>query len=434
MNVEIKSGECKKLSKAFATKNRLEEYIISKITVIDSIMGSGKTSWSIQHINRNPFENFLYITPFLDEVNRIISNSNRDFKQPINRGNGKLDSINELLACQSDIASTHELFKHLDEESRENIKEGHYTLILDEVLNVIEPYDNIRNDDMKLLKESGCVTVDDDGFVIWNKEKMDYDTKYNEIKILADNRSLIYINQKLLLWRYPPEIFTLFDKIYILTYLFESSILKNYFDLYQIEYEQKSIAEKDGEYHITDHFVPDTSIYIKKIKIYDGKLNENIYQKINGLSVTWFRAKINQDNIKQIKRNLYNYFSNILNAKAETIMWTTFKDYKSRLKGKGYSNQFVSYNCRSTNDYDDRFNLAYCVNVYLHPGITQFFKQRGINIDEDLYGLSEMIQWIWRSRIRKGESINIYIPSIRMRNLLNAWMKMNLEYQHRKVS
>lgn len=397
-------------------------------------MGSGKTSWSIQHINRNSFENFLYITPFLDEVNRIIKNSNRDFKQPINRGNGKLDSINELLACQSDIASTHELFKHLDEESRENIKEGHYTLILDEVLNVIEPYDNIRNDDMKLLKESGCVTVDDDGFVIWNKEKMDYDTKYNEIKILADNRSLIYINQKLLLWRYPPEIFTLFDKIYILTYLFESSILKNYFDLYQIEYEQKSIAEKDGEYHITDYFVPDTSIYIEKINIYDGKLNENIYQKINGLSVTWYRAKINQENIKQIKRNLYNYFSNILNAKAETIMWTTFKDYRSRLKGKGYSNQFLSYNCRSTNDYDDRFNLAYCVNVYLHPGITQFFKQRRINIDEDLYGLSEMIQWIWRSRIRKGESINIYIPSIRMRNLLNTWMKMNLEYQHRKVS
>ena len=412
----------------------MEECIISKITVIDSIMGSGKTSWSIQHINRNLFENFLYITPFLDEVNRIIKNSNRDFKQPINRGNGKLDSINELLACQSDIASTHELFKHLDEESRENITEGHYTLILDEVLNVIEPYDNIRNDDMKLLKESGCVTVDDDGFVIWNKEKMDYDTKYNEIKILADNRSLIYINQKLLLWRYPPEIFTLFDKIYILTYLFESSILKNYFDLYQIEYEQKSIAEKDGEYHITDYFVPDTSIYIEKIKIYDGKLNENIYQKINGLSVTWFRAKINQDNIKQIKRNLYNYFSNILSAKAETIMWTTFKDYKNKLKGKGYSNQFVSYNCRSTNDYDDRFNLAYCVNVYLHPGITQFFKQREINIDEDLYGLSEMIQWIWRSRIRKGENINIYIPSMRMRNLLIAWMKMNLEYQHREAS
>jgi len=48
---------------------------MSKITVVDSIMGSGKTSWSIQYINRNVFDNFLYITPFLDEVNRIIKNT-----------------------------------------------------------------------------------------------------------------------------------------------------------------------------------------------------------------------------------------------------------------------------------------------------------------------------------------------------------------------
>ena len=230
-------------------------------------MGSGKTSWSIQHINREKFDNFLYITPFLEEVERIIENTDREFKQPINKGNGKLGAINEMLACQDDIASTHELFKHLDEESRENIKNGHYTLILDEVLNVVEPYDNIRNDDMKLLKDSGCVTVDEDGFVVWNKDKLNYDTKYNDIKILADNRSLIYINQKLLLWRYPPEIFELFDKVYILTYLFEASILKNYFDLYKIDYEQKSISEKDGQYRLTNYYIPDTSVFLDKINI-----------------------------------------------------------------------------------------------------------------------------------------------------------------------
>lgn len=397
-------------------------------------MGGGKTSWSIQHINRNKFDNFLYITPFLEEVDRILNNTNRDFKQPVYKGNTKLDNLNELLVCQSDIASTHALFKKLDEDSRENIKTGKYTLILDEVLNVIEPYDDIYNDDMKLLKDSGCVTVDKDGFVIWNKDKLDYDTKYNDIKIMADNKSLIYINHKLLLWRYPPDIFTLFDKVYILTYLFESSILKYYFDLYKIEYEKKSIAENNGEYYITDFYIPDTSIYLDKINIYGGKLNENINQKVNGLSVTWFKAKINKENIIQIKKNLYNYFSNIVNAKSESIMWTTFKDYRPKLKGKGYSSQFVSYNCRSTNNYNDRYNLAYCVNVYLHPGVKQFFIQRGINIDEDLYGLSEMIQWIWRSRIREGEFINIYIPSMRMRNLLYAWMKMNLEYQHKNVS
>lgn len=397
-------------------------------------MGSGKTEWSIQHINENCIDNFLYITPFLTEVERILKKTNRNFKQPINKGDGKLSSITELLACQYDIASTHELFKHLDEESRANIQAGHYTLILDEVLNVIVPYDDVKKDDMRLLQDSGVVTIDDEGYIIWNKDKLDYDTKYNEIKLLADNKSLLYVNRKLLLWKYPPEIFSLFDKVYILTYLFEASILKNYFDLYNIKYELKSIKKTEDKYNIVDYFVPDTSIYINKINILQGKLNENIYQKQNGLSVTWFNSKINKEKIAQLGRNVKNYFGNILQAKSETIMWTTFKDYKSKLKGKGYSNQFVSCNCRSTNDYIDCYNLAYCVNIYLHPAVIQFFKQRNIHIDEELYALSEMIQWIWRSRIRKGEKINIYIPSARMRNLLNTWLKMSFSYQTQLAS
>lgn len=406
-------------------------------------MGSGKTSWSIQHINRNPFENFLYITPFLNEVDRILKNTNRDFIQPSYRGGSKLDNLNELLACQYDIASTHELFKRLTEESRTNIKSGHYTLILDETLNVIEPFDEIKKDDMQLLKDSECITIDEDGFIIWNKDKADYDTQYNKIKILAENKSLLYVNQKLLLWRYPPEIFTLFDKVYILTYLFDASILKNYFDLYHIEYEKKSIYNENGKYFISNYYIPDTREYLNLINIYDGNLNANIKQKQNGLSSTWFSKPINQPLIQQIKKNLNNYFRNILSAKSETIMWTAFNDYKNKLRGKGYSRQFkaeqlenteraygfLACNSRATNKYSDCYNLAYCVNIYLHPAVSQFFRQKGIEIDEELYALSEMIQWIWRSRIRNSKSINIYVPSIRMRLLLISWLNMNLKYQ-----
>ena len=179
-------------------------------------------------------------------------------------------------------------------------------------------------------------------------------------------------------------------------------------------------------------------------------MNENIKQKQNGLSSTWFKAQVktNPYIIQQMKRNLNNYFRNILNAKSETIMWTTFKDYQTKLRGKGYSKQFKSEqlenvknaygflacNARATNKYSACYNLAYCVNIYLHPAISQFFRQKGVTINEDLYGLSEMIQWIWRSRIRNGESINIYIPFIRMRTLLISWLNMTLEYQNKRVA
>lgn len=413
-------------------------------------MGSGKTSWSIQHINESPFENVLYITPFLNEVERIIENTNRDFKQPSYKGGTKLQNLNELLACQYDIASTHELFKKLTDESREYIQNGHYTLILDEVLSAIDPYDDIKKDDMKLLQDSGCITIDEDGFVIWNQDKADYDTQYNRIKILAENRSLLYVNQKLLLWRYPPEIFTLFDNVYILTYLFDASILKNYFDLYHIQYMKKSIVYENDKYVLSDFYIPDTKKYSPLIDIYNGKMNTNIAQKQNGLSSTWFKiqSKSNNKIIQQLKSNLKNYFLNILKAKSDTIIWTTFKDYQSKLRGKGYAKEFkteqlkevdkaygfLACNARATNKYAECYNLAYCVNIYLHPAISQFFYQKGIKVDEDLYGLSEMIQWIWRSRIRNGEKINIYVPSIRMRTLLKAWLDMSLEYQNEKAA
>ena len=43
---------------------------------------------------------------------------------------------------------------------------------------------------------------------------------------------------------------------------------------------------------------------------------------------------------------------------------------------------------------------------------------------KDLYALSEMVQWIWRTRVRRGDSVHVYIPSKRMRGLLQAWLTL----------
>jgi len=46
-------------------------------------------------------------------------------------------------------------------------------------------------------------------------------------------------------------------------------------------------------------------------------------------------------------------------------------------------------------------------------------------VHNDLHALSEMLQLIWRTRIRKFESINVYVPSSRMRGLLQDWLDSN---------
>ena len=394
------------------------------ITIVDSIMGAGKTSWAIDYMNKDIDFNVLYIAPYLDQTKRIREGvKNRNMILPSFRTNTtKLEDISNLLAMQNDVASTHALFLKLDADCKEAIKQGHYTLFLDETIAAVEPYNLTHKDDIDYLLNRGSIEINRDGFIEWKDDDMD--TRYNPIRILAQNHSLFYVNQKLLMWRYPPDIFSLFDNIYIMTYMFDASILKYYFDLNHIEYDIKSISKEGDTYKLCDYYKPDTSRFKSLIHIYDkDDLNDSFAQKITALSSTWFKnQKANKQKIKILKDNIYNYFQHKEPAKSDEIMWTTFLDAKSKLTGKGYTKGFISCNCRATDEYKSRNHLCYCLNVYPHVGITQFFAQHGIEINQDRYALSEMLQWIWRSSVRMGNEIWIYIPSKRMRKLLKDWL------------
>ena len=138
-----------------------------------------------------------------------------------------------------------------------------------------------------------------------------------------------------------------------------------------------------------------------------------------------------------LKNNVMNFFKHISKAKSDDIMWSTFKEDAPKLSNKGYTyvdtdahperenKTFVPCNARGTNKFANKHILAYCLNVFLPPEMTKYFAVRSggeITMDEDKYALSQLIQWIWRSAIRKGEKIVIYIPSIRMRMLLKKWL------------
>ena len=46
---------------------------MSKITVVDSICGAGKTSWAIQFMDNNFKDRYIYITPFLEEMKKEVN-------------------------------------------------------------------------------------------------------------------------------------------------------------------------------------------------------------------------------------------------------------------------------------------------------------------------------------------------------------------------
>jgi len=62
------------------------------------------------------------------------------------------------------------------------------------------------------------------------------------------------------------------------------------------------------------------------------------------------------------------------------------------------------------------------VNPHPRVPVQKFFQKHGLYLDQDMFALSVLIQWVWRSRIRNGEPIFLYLPSERMRILLNKWL------------
>jgi len=199
-------------------------FTISHIKIIDSIMGSGKTSYAIQKMNKDHENNYIYITPFLSEVQRIKDQcKERKFYEPINYGVGKLDSLHKLVLENRNIASTHSLFRTSTEITKQLIKSNDYILILDEVMDVVEEVP-LKKDDLKILKETNLITVEEDGLVLWNEDKLEYQTQYDYIKNMCINKCLFMVNNVLLMWTFPVDIFNAFKEVYVMSYLFDAQV------------------------------------------------------------------------------------------------------------------------------------------------------------------------------------------------------------------
>lgn len=418
------------------------------ITVVDSPCGYGKSSWAIQYMNDNEDISFIYITPFLDEVKRIKEEcTRRIFKEPIQNGNGKMENLLTLLSEGTNIATTHALFKNMDERCIQYLKNNEYVLIMDEVVDVVQEVD-IKKDDIDMLIRDGKIKVLDDNRIIWIEEN--YDGSFNKYKLHLKNGDCYLFQNSIIMWTFPTKILELFKHTYILTYLFEGSLQCNYYQMNDIKYEYKSVRKIEKEalgeprtrYELCEFYIPKIGLELRnKIHIYEGKLNDigkSKDKRINPLSKSWYEKKgKTNERCELIKNNMYNYFFNICKSKSQENMWVTFKDYKSKCGGKGFKGRdikmadgsikntcFVPLNSRATNEFRHKKYLAYGINRFMSPILKNFFLSKGVEVDEEMYVLSEFIQWIWRSAIRDGNDIYIYIPSERMRSILNKYFDM----------
>lgn len=397
---------------------------MEKVTVIDAIMGAGKTNFAIKYMTEAPRDKrFIYITPFLSEVGRIIESvQGRKFVQPTNANSEgrKLRSLKDLIIDGADIAATHSLFKTADDELIQLLNGAGYTLILDEVMDVIEPV-AIKRDDIRILLDGDKIEIVDNR-VVWKAPGYDAD-RFNDIKLYAEAENLFIYRDTYILWAFPKRVFDCFDEVFIMTYLFTAQNMSYYFKMNDVPY--RTVTVSAGE--LAEHTVQNErrEELIKLIDLYEGKMNES--DNKHAYSSSWLRrGKRDTERLEVGKRNLRNYLRNILNAPSSGIMWSTLQEVEHYLKGKGYSNASIPVNARATNEHAEKWALAYVFNRFKNPYETSFFEDNGVKVDEDLLAVSDLLQWIWRSRIRNGKPVSLYLPSSRMRSLLVAWSEYKI--------
>lgn len=397
------------------------------VKVCDAICGAGKTQSCITMINDSGNKKFMFVTPYLDEVERIKrSCAGKDFVSPEQTGANHFSKLNDIVRLIRDgknIATTHALFSNYTDSVKELIQKQKYTLILDEEINLFQPV-AIDGGDVDFLVRNNIAKVENEK-VSW-VDKHYKGVVFNDIVRLAQSRNMVDYDGSFYFWTLPMDVFNCFTDVYILTYMFEYQPIGHYFIANQIKYELIGTTKKNGTYRFCPMPEMDRRIDLRdKIHICDNPRFNRVGDAAFSLSAGWYdRAAEDPDNeeLQELKADIRKFLRKTKNGNTDK-MWTCLNRHRSLLSGKGYSAGFLTYNKRATNDFANKHYLAFCLNVYMMPWIQNYLSRIGATkVSQGMYALSVLIQWLFRSAIRKGEEVWLYLPSKRMRLLLKGWL------------
>lgn len=416
------------------------------VEVVDSIMGAGKSTECFNWINKNPSDKYIYVSPMLSEVSKdgrihreVLGT---EFISPdVDEDNKtKIEHLTKLLDSGCNIACTHALYLSMTNEHFKTIEKHGYILLLDEEIEVIKTYGVYSTSDIKYLIDKKEITVDEkDGAITWigeHESVEDFDHKYFKLKNLCDKKS-VYLNngmtakKNVLVSHIPIKLLTSAKRVIVITYMFEGSVLDCFLKLKGIK--TKPCVDIVPKKKLTPKYYRDLITLVPpNKKIVDLQMSN-----------TWWKNLKESD--KKSVASISNFIKNTAKAygiKSNEIIWTCPKDnaYKKsenskaiklnptgyvqyKTEDKEYVHNWLSVHTRATNDYDDKIMVAHCYNRYPLQPIKVYLQSCGFPIDEKRYAVSSLLQFVWRSRIRKEQPIILLIASQRMCELFCAWLK-----------
>jgi hypothetical protein len=292
------------------------------------------------------------------------------------------------------------------------IEDTGYDLILDEVISDFIYVCHTDRDTIKVLKKSDTIKVNEDKKIEWLDKDMEVNLDIKEATI--ENRAYA-IGNFVVAYR-SPDIYTFFANSTIMTYMACSSLMYMYF---------KAIGRPISVRYMQTSIIPNHYQHLITI---DTRSNANSFENATRKLSSSGMSKLIKKDYAILSQYINSFFHN--NGYTKGIkLWTTYKSNSSNLlvnATKFDMSDFLQHSSKATNNYSKTRVLVYAMNKHLNPGIANLLSHLGYKLSKnqkDDYALSEMLQWIWRSRIRNSKPIDIYIPSKRMRDMLIDWLK-----------
>ena len=403
------------------------------VEILDSMMGSGKTSGIIGWIESHPNEKYIYVSPLLTEVEdggRLHQNLKTvAFESPKNTDSTKAEDMLRLLKDGANISCTHSLYLGMTQEHFKYIQSNNYIVIIDEEIDVIGGFTYYSRSDLDWLVDQKVITVcPKDGMVTWvgDRSKIDDKHKYKLFISYSDAKAL-YASKRsegMMVTQLPVKLFESAKRVIILTYMFKGNILDSFLQL-------KGFEVKDFTEVAVDYVSKDLMRSLITL------VEPNKGMRSLGLSSSWYKSeKANRKNLAVVS-NYIRYVAKQSGLESKYVAWCVPKYRVERPKGSktilvkpsGFIEDshkigcFLSATTRATNKYRHKQLMIHCYDRYPQVTVSAYLEDYGYPIDRQIFALSELLQWVWRGCIRDKEPMTVAIGSSRMYNLFKYWLE-----------
>ena len=388
---------------------------------------------------------YLVILPLLSEVDRVIEASKSiEFVQPDENDNAqgtKTSSLESQLLLGNNIATTHSMYEKLVPLIRDGLLDD-YDIIIDEVPEVVKMVTSkSKTSIQEFYLDTGYMDVDATTGLVrptmkwWHHRDDVSDTLSPKILNFAETGCLYLQEGKMFIWALPQSILNAGRSVTVMTYKSEGSMLLAYLRKLGLPFEVSNDNQLEENFRaraaelITIEGIPALS-----------KTNFSYTAQVKGMSSPSYATKIARSlkNLRErklvgvdinnilltSKKDAWNKAANDNNPNTADEDETPKKNSKPGVFTKGSRMKDVNWVANTTRGTNDYMHCSHL--IYLYDQNINFIVARWLGDSsqafKDAYALTELIQWVWRSRVRRGEPITLYLPSLRMRKLFEAWL------------